>query len=128
MKKYFIDTNVILRFLLRDNEEYYKKASAHLEDAKKGKIEINLIPEVLFEIDYVLRGVYSLSKQEVVEIYLKLIKSPYLKVSNRSIIINALEKYQTMNIDLFDIYLYYFSVDKKASVLSFDRDFNKFKK
>lgn len=125
MKKFFVDTNVILRFLLHDNEEYYKKAVSYFEEAKKGKIELNLIPEVLFEMDYVLREVYSLSKQEVVEVSLKLIKSPYLKIMDRSVLIQSLEKYGSISIDLFDIYLYYFSLSKKGSVLSFDKDFAK---
>lgn len=128
MKKYFLDTNVILRFLLKDNERYYNQAKSYFEKAKKGKIELNLIPEVLFEIDYVLRGVYSLSKNEAVGILLKLIKSPYLKISSRGLLITTVEKYQLTNVDLFDIYLYYYSFSKEASVLSFDKDFSKISK
>lgn len=128
MKRYYIDTNVILRFLLRDNEEYYKKAAGYFEDAKTGNLELHLISEVIFEIDYVLRGVYSVSKQEIVEICLKLVKSPSLKISDRSVLIQALEVYKILNIDLFDIYLYYYAQSKKSIVLSFDRDFEKLKK
>ncbi|PIY68906.1 hypothetical protein COY90_03385 [Candidatus Roizmanbacteria bacterium CG_4_10_14_0_8_um_filter_39_9] len=128
MKSYFIDTNVILRFLLRDNEGCYKKAVGYFGDAKAGNIQLHLIPEVIFEIDYVLRGVYSIPKQEIVEICLKLVKSPLLKINDRSVLIQALEMYKTMNIDLFDIYLHYFALNKKSTVLSFDRDFEKFKK
>ena len=128
MKKYFLDTNVILRFLLKDNKRYYNQARSYFEKAKKSEIELNLIPEVLFEIDYVLRGVYSLSKNEVVDVLLKLIKSPYLKISNRGLLITIIEKYQLTNVDLFDIYLYYYSFSKEAAVLSFDKDFSKISK
>lgn len=128
MKKYFLDTNVILRFLLKDNEKYYNQAKNYFEKAKKGEIELNLTPEVLFEIDYVLRGVYSLSKNKVVDILLKLIKSPYLKISGRGMLITIVEKYQSINVDLFDIYLHYFSLSKDSLVLSFDKDFNKISK
>ncbi len=128
MKKYFLDTNVILRFLLKDNEKYYNQAKSYFEKAKNNEIELNLISEVLFEIDYVLRGVYSLSKNEVIDVLLKLIKSPYLKISNRGLLITTIEKYQLTNVDLFDIYLYYYSLSKEASVLSFDKDFIKISK
>lgn len=127
MKKYFIDTNVVLRFFLRDNEKYYRQALSYFEKAKKGEIEINLIPEVLFEIDYVLRGVYSLSKNETTDLLLKLVKTPYLKIANRSLIISTLEKYQTTKIDLFDIYLYFLAKSKGSLIFSFDRDFLKIK-
>lgn len=125
MKKYFIDTNVILRFLLKDNEKYFSQAKNYFEKAKKEEIELNLIPEVLFEIDYVLRGVYSLSKNEVVDILLKLIKTPYLKISSREMLLTTVEKYKSINVDLFDIYLFYFSLSKDSLVFSFDKDFNK---
>ena len=128
MKKYFLDTNVILRFLLKDNEVYFSQTKNYFEKAKKGEIELNLIPEVLFEIDYVLRGVYSLSKNEVVDILLKLIKTPYLKISSRGMLIATVDKYKSINVDLFDIYLYYFSLSKESSVLSFDKDFSKISK
>lgn len=128
MKKYYLDTNVVLRFLLRDNEKYYDLARDYFRKAKSGEIEINLIPEVVLEIDYVLRGFYSLTKEEVTAILLKLIKSSYLKIIDRELLIDALEKYQSINVDLFDIYLYHLSLSKNASVLSFDKDFNKITK
>jgi len=128
MKKYFLDTNVILRFLLHDNETYYYQARSYFEKAKKGEIELNLIPEVLFEIDYVLRGVYSLSKNDVTNILLKLIQSSYLKIPDRGLLIETVEKYQSINVDLFDIYLYFFSLSENATVISFDTDFNKISK
>jgi len=128
MKKFFLDTNVILRFLLKDNEKYYNQARGYFEKAKKGEIEIHLIPEVIFEIDYVLRGVYSLTKNEVVDILSKLIKSPYLKIFDREVLMTTVDKYQSINVDLFDIYLYYHSLSQGAEVLSFDKDFNRISK
>mgnify|MGYP001561349653 FL=1 len=125
MKKYFLDTNVILRFLLKDNEKYFNQARNYFEKAKKKEIELSLIPEVLFEIDYVLRGVYSLTKNETVNILLKLVKTPYLKISPRGLLITTIDAYQNTNVDLFDIYLYHYSLSKEAEVLSFDNDFEK---
>ena len=42
MKKYFLDTNVILRFLFKDNEQYYNQAKSYFEKAKNGEIELHL--------------------------------------------------------------------------------------
>lgn len=125
MKKYFIDTNVILRFLLHDDNKYYNQAETFFEKAKNKKVEIIVIPEVLLEMDYVLRGVYSITKEEVVDIILKLVLTPYFKIIDRSIFIQAVKKYQKINIDLFDLYLYYKAQDGKGTVISFDKDFKK---
>lgn len=127
MKKYLVDTNVFLRFFLKDNPRYFKIANKFFTQAKKGKVILILIPEVVFEIDYVLRGVYSLSKKETTDILANLIKSPVLKVYDRGILIKAVEKYKKLKIELVDIFLYEKAQKEKLQVLSFDKDFSKIK-
>lgn len=125
MKRYLIDTNVILRFLLRDDERLFKKASFYFEQAKNKKITIKVIPEIIFELDYVLRGVYRLKKEEVVKIILKIVKTPFINIENRELLIESLEKYQKISVDLFDIYLFYLGKKEEKEILSFDNDFKK---
>jgi predicted nucleic-acid-binding protein len=127
MKRYLLDTNVILRFLLQDHKKYYEIASEYFRKAQHKQIELGIIPEVLFELDYVLRGVYHLSKTEVVDILSKLIKTPYINIKNRGLILTIIEEYQKKTIDLFDIYLFYLAKNEKSEVISFDRDFKKLK-
>lgn len=125
MRKLFVDSNVFLRFLLKDNDQYYQQAKKYFTQAKEKKIRLILIPQVVFEINYVLEGVYQLNKKEAADLLLKLVKSPLLTVENQLALIEALEKYQKINIDLFDIYLWERAKQEKAEVLSFDRDFKK---
>lgn len=127
MTKYIVDTNVFLRFLLKDNKKYFNQAQKYFAQAKEGKITLILLPQVLFEIDYVLRGVYSLSKKETVDILSTLVKSPALEIKNRKVLIEVVEKYKKINIDLFDIYLAGIAKQQKAKLLSFDKDFRKIK-
>lgn len=125
MKKYLADTNIILRFLLKDDEKLFKKANYYFQQAKNKKITIEIIPEVIFELDYVLRGVYRLKKNEVASIILKILKTPFILIKNRELLIESLEKYQKISIDLFDIYLFYLGKKEKKEILSFDEDFKK---
>lgn len=125
MKKYLIDTNVILRFLIKDDERLFKKATFYFERAKNKKIIIEVIPEIIFELDYVLRGVYRLKKKEVVKIILKIVKTPFIAIENRELLIESLEKYQKISADLFDIYLFYLGKKEEKEILSFDNDFKK---
>lgn len=127
MKKYLLDTNVILRFLLQDNKKYYQIASGYFKKAQQKQIEVEIIPEVILELDYVLRGVYNLSKKEVTNILSKLIKTPYLKIENRELILTVIEEYEKKSVDLFDIYLFYLAKNKRSEVISFDQDFLKLK-
>lgn len=127
MKKYLVDANVILRFLLKDNQKLYQQAKKSLLRAKEGKACLVLLPQVIFEINYVLRKVYSLSRQESSEILSTLVKSPDLEIRERKTLIEAVEIYKRLRVDLFDIYLRLKAKEEKAEILSFDKDFKKIK-
>ena len=125
MKKYIVDANVILRFLLKDNLRFYQKAKDYFLRAQKKRLLLILLPETILEVNYVLKGVYSIPKPKRVTILFTLVKSPDLEVENRIVLINSLENYQKINVDLADIYLWETAKEKKATVLSFDKDFRK---
>lgn len=128
MKKYIVDTNVILRFLLRDNEKLFRRAKEYFTLGRSQQVTLILVAQVLFELDYVLRGVYSLNRRETADILGKLVKDPVFKINDRSLLIQSVEKYKTVAVDLVDIYLFYLSKKNNALVLSFDRDFDKLEK
>lgn len=125
MKRYLVDTNVILRFLLKDNQKLYQQAKKYFLQAKSGQASLLLLPQVVFEIDYILRGVYSLTKKETSAILSTLVKSPDLEIKERKILIEVVEKYKKINVDLFDLYLFEKGRQLKAKILSFDKDFKK---
>lgn len=55
-----LDANVILRYLLNDNEEMAREAENVI------KTEVTVVPiEVIAEVGYVLKGVYSIEKIKI---------------------------------------------------------------
>jgi len=128
VKKFIVDTNIFIRFLLKDNKKFYQQAKKYFNDAKEKKIVLILLSQVVFEIDYVLRSVYKLSRKESADILKNLIKSPYLQVENRQVIGEAVEKYAEKNIDLVDLFLIETARKEKVEILSFDKDFSKLDK
>lgn len=125
MKNYVIDTNVFLRFLLQDHKKHYQTAKKYFLQARKGKIKLILIPEIVLELNYVLRGVYSLSRKKTASLLEKVVKSPDLKVQDRNILIEAVGAYEKTNVDLTDLFIYQVAQKENAEVLSFDKDFSK---
>lgn len=125
MKTYFPDTNIFLRFFLKDNLKQFTFAKNFLNRAKQKKIKAVVLPEIFFEINYVLQKVYHLKKEEVIKIILQLSKTTYLEIIHREIVISSLNLFRDKNLDLIDCYLYYFAISQKAEVFSFDRDFQK---
>ncbi len=124
-KNYLVDTNVFLRYFLQDNEEQYQKAKKWLNKAKKKKFNLVVFPQVIFEINYVLSNVYGLSKKEVADCLKEIIVTPYLEIIDRGVLLSTINEFRKINVDLIDIYLHFQAKDKKAKVLTFDKDFNK---
>ena len=128
IKKYLVDTNVFLRFLLQYEPKYFQKAKNLFLEAQKKKVILILVPQVVFEIDYVLRGVYSLRRKESAKILLQLVSSPDLQVEERSLLLKTITRYEKTNVDLVDIYLQQKARNLEAQVFSFDQDFKKIQK
>jgi predicted nucleic-acid-binding protein len=67
MGRKLIDANVILRYLLNDDEALFERASALLEKVKIGE-ETVIIPEsVLSECVYVLLKIYKIDRPTIAE-------------------------------------------------------------
>ena len=71
MGKKLIDTNVILRYLLKDDEGLFKKASALLEKVKVGEEEVVIPESVVAECVYVLLKVYRVERKVLAENFLR---------------------------------------------------------
>lgn len=128
MKKYLVDANFILRFLLHDNKRQFEQVEKVLIKAKEKKIKIKLISEVVMEVEYVLRKFYKTPRAEISQKLLDLTKSDFLEVEKKFILIKSLDKYASINIDLVDILLYFQTADEGSEILSFDKDFKKLQK
>lgn len=128
MKTYLADANVFLRFILKDNKLQATEAKKYFELAKNGKIELIFIPEIISEIEYVLRKVYKESRGKIREYLESLVKPNYIKVESREIVLNSLNLYGRIKIDFVDLILFFTAKRLKAQVLSFDKDFNKLAK
>lgn len=99
------DTNVIIRYLLKDHEEYYKAANKFFESVKIGDTKTIIIEGVIAETVYVLSKIYNVPKAEIVK-NLKILLS-YKGVVNKDKeeLIDALNLFNKYNIDIIDCIL-----------------------
>lgn len=67
MPKKLVDANVILRYLLRDDEPLFQKASEILEKVRTGQEKIVILESVLTECVYVLLKVYGVNRSTIAE-------------------------------------------------------------
>lgn len=124
--QYFVETNVFLRFLTRDEEKQYRSARLLFKKAKKGKIELITSALVIFETVWTLLSYYKQPKEEVIEKILSLLELPSLEVEHKEIFQEALVVWQQNNIDFNDAFNYIWSQKKKViAIYSYDKHFDK---
>jgi len=115
-----VDTNIILRFLLDDNQEMSNKAADIIT-----KNQVFLLEEVLAEVVYVLERVYKLSKIDLVGIIQEFISYSNIIVDNQDVIDLALITYQQNSLDFVDCILYSYSRCRNAKIYTFDKKLEK---
>ena len=128
MKKYSVDTNFFLRFVLKDNLSQWRIADKYFQEARLEKIKLIFLTEVILEIEYVMRKVYSLNRTIIFKYISTLLAINSIEIADRNILRNALLLYLQKNIDLIDCVLFLKAKSQDAEILSFDRDFKKFEK
>lgn len=114
MKSYFVDTNYFLRFLLKDNEEQFKKILFIFKLAIDKKINLYTSVIVFFELYWVLRSFYKNNKKNCIDLLSKIIKINFIDFENKEIIQEALALFEKTNLDLEDCYN--FSYSKKINI------------
>src|SRR3990167_11097387 len=65
MKKLFLDTNIWLRFILKDEEKQYSYVYNLLSQIEEGIFRVYISNIVLLEIYFVLLQLYKISQKDV---------------------------------------------------------------
>ena len=119
------DTNVILRYLVKDSPTQLVQAQKYIEKIEQGKLKGLISILVVNEAAWVLEKYYDLEKEEYIPLLLKLLALKNFKITEvkKDVIIKALELMLKRNIDFTDAYLLCIKGDKE--IFSFDEDLNK---
>lgn len=117
----FIDTNVFLRFFVRDVESLYVKAEELFEKTEKGQLKLETSDIVIAEIVWVLESYYGFSKSEIKEVIETILETKNLKVANHSRVKEAIDLYSSGKMDFIDAYnIAYIKAKDFKKVATFD--------
>jgi len=100
----FVDTNVFLRFFVKDVEHQYEKARILFEKAEAGKVKLETSELVIAEIVWVLESFYGFTRKEITNLLVILLSSRNLKIANSSRISAAVQLYASGTMDFIDAY------------------------
>lgn len=117
MSKKFVDTNVILRYLLHDVESQQKEVDELFESG------VATIPEVLPEVVYVLRKFYNVDRPKTSEALLTVLGE--IDVAHKAVMIYAAKLYGETNLDFVDCLFIAYRRLENLEIITFDKDLNK---
>ena len=108
------DANMILRYLLNDSTEMAEKAEEYLNAG-----DVSVTVEVVAEVVYVLRGVYSLERGKIAETLRQFLE--LVGCRDRDVLRLALDTYGARNLDFVDCVLYAYHKENGTKIATFDK-------
>ena len=103
--KGWLDSNIILRYLIRDNEELFQTVNPLFAKAEKGELTLCIHAITVAEVVWTLESFYKYPKESIVNVLTKLITAEGIEVPEEEVLLNALVLYLDANVDYIDAYL-----------------------
>ena len=125
-KRRFVDTNLIVRYLVQDHEKHAKAAGRLFDACDRGEVVIVVLPVVLAECVFVLESFYDHPRGDIASALGRLISSPCVEIDGAAIHLDALDRYRKTKVHFVDCLIAATAATENMPVASFDQDFRKF--
>jgi len=127
MINYFLDSNIIIRFLIGEpnNQKSYTQAVFDTIEKEECNAYINSL--ILHEVLYTMINYYQINKKNVVARLLKILSLDNFDMHDiaKKDAINAMKKYSEKNVDFPDCVFSVIAKTNKYKLVSFDQHFKK---
>lgn len=124
-KQFFIDTNIFLRVLVKENQTDFDNCVRFLRLISGEKIQAFTSTVVLLEINFVLASFYKFEKPKIYQALQSIIDLPDLKFIDDFNRREAIELYAKTGIKFTDCLLASLIKDPNFFIISYDHDFDK---
>jgi predicted nucleic acid-binding protein len=104
MERKFVDTNIFLRYLTKDDPSKYDRCRELFKNAIEGKIALTTSGLVIAELIWTLLSYYKIPKVEVIEKVSIIVGTDELYIPDKEMIAEGLVLYGRKNIDYIDAY------------------------
>ncbi|HLE86313.1 MAG TPA: type II toxin-antitoxin system VapC family toxin [Candidatus Brocadiaceae bacterium] len=121
-KKVVIDTNLLVRYLINDDQKKADVVDNLLDRAIKGEARIIVPSVVIAELVWVLESFYQLKADVILELVEAIVNTSGLDVTDKSMVISALRLYKNRNIDFIDAWIIEFAKERGIkTIYTFDK-------
>ncbi|MGO9370574.1 MAG: PIN domain-containing protein [Syntrophobacteraceae bacterium] len=119
------DTNIIIRYLTRDDEPLYLRAKEFFDKVKEGSTRAVILESVIAECVYVLTKIYKVPGNKAAESLIDILRYKGIANLDQRELIRALTLFYERNIDIVDCILCVKASSPNTSLFSFDSELNK---
>lgn len=117
----YLDTNFILRLILKDNLEQFQVVENLLKLVNQNTCKLFVSLVVVFETEWVLRSFYKIEKADIVAIFTKLFLISEIKFEQVEVLEMAFGQMLANNLGLEDNYHLAFCKLNKMELTTFDK-------
>jgi predicted nucleic-acid-binding protein len=125
MNKRLLDTNMIVRYLVRGDPKQFGLAEHLFERCERGDLTLEILPVVLAECVFVLESFYEQDRADIARALSAMITAPHVEVASMAIYVDALARYAQGRMHLVDCIIAAHAAASELPVATFDRDFAK---
>ena len=123
----FVDANLFIRFLTRDDPEKAQACFELFQKAKRREILLTTSESVLAEVVYVLssKQLHHVPREQIQALLYPLLSLPGLKLTHRQMYLRALDLYAAYPMNIEDALIgAQMERQKVTELYSYDRDFD----
>jgi predicted nucleic acid-binding protein len=120
----WVDTNVLVRFITRDDAEQWRRVVAAMRKAERGEIAIRVSAVVVAEVSWVLKSVYGYAPVAIAEALRGFLITDGVSVEEEDVVIEALRLVRE-GVGFIDGYIAALARSHREPVLTFDADFKR---
>jgi predicted nucleic-acid-binding protein len=124
----FVDTNIFVRLLARDDPVKLARSQLLFERAARGEVELFTCEAVVLEVVQVLESkrLYAMPRPHLAKVVRSVLDIKGLRVDHKTTIISALDLYETSSLEFADC----LAVEHcrrlgLTAIYSYDRDFDR---
>jgi predicted nucleic-acid-binding protein len=117
-----LDTNILVRFLVKDDEEQTSVVYGRFKEAEQNKETLFVPMLVLLEMIWVLNAVYAVQRIDILSAINHLLSMPILEFESQNVIRRFLNAAHESNTDLADLLIAHSAKEAGCvSILTFDK-------
>ncbi len=117
-----LDTNVLIRFLVNDDEKQARIVRDLFKRAEAEQYSLFVPLPVALELIWVLESVYDISRQDILDALQKLLLMPVLSFDAQEVLQHLIQSARNGSEDLVDLLIAHAAIQSGcSSVLTFDK-------